>query len=114
MLTLLRTQTNPVFFAFFHTTADCSVFLNLFEKSFLLSFFFRKNSLTVILNSLASSDFVTYFNQIISSKQTKSKETNTQEKPSSFVSLSGGWVVYEKNNFKGRQLFYFDGNLESG
>ena len=43
-------------------------------------------------------------------------DTNTvtdqivQEKPSSFVCHSGGWVVYEKANFKGRQLFYFDGS----
>ena len=33
-----------------------------------------------------------------------------QEKPSSFVCHSGGWVVYEKANFKGRQLFFFDGS----
>ena len=32
-----------------------------------------------------------------------------QEKPSSFVCHSGGWGVYEKANFKGRQLFFFDG-----
>ena len=43
-------------------------------------------------------------------------DTNTvtdqivQEKPSSFVCHSGGWVVYEKANFKGRQLFFFDGS----
>jgi hypothetical protein len=41
------------------------------------------------------------------------KRTHLQEKPSSFVSLSGGWVVYEKPNFKGRQLFYFDGDCYS-
>ena len=33
---------------------------------------------------------------------------NIQEKPSSYVVHHGGWVVYEKPNFKGKLLYHHD------
>ena len=36
-----------------------------------------------------------------------------QEKPSSFLVLHGGWVIYEKQNFKGKCLYFYDGDCYS-
>ena len=36
-----------------------------------------------------------------------------QEKPSSFLVLHGGWVLYEKQNFKGKCLYFYDGDCYS-
>jgi len=41
------------------------------------------------------------------------KHVNLHDKPASFLVVNGGWVVYEKQNFKGRCLFYFDGDCFS-
>ena len=37
------------------------------------------------------------------------KSFNIQEKPSSFRVLNGGWVIYEKPNFKGKCLYFYEG-----
>jgi hypothetical protein len=40
------------------------------------------------------------------------KSFNIQEKPSSFRVMNGGWVVYEKPNFKGKCHYIYDGRLQ--
>ena len=37
------------------------------------------------------------------------KSFNIHEKPSSFRVLNGGWVIYEKPNFKGKCLYFYEG-----
>ena len=37
------------------------------------------------------------------------KSFNMQEKPSSFRVMNGGWVIYEKPNFKGKCLYNYEG-----
>ena len=39
------------------------------------------------------------------------KSFNIHEKPSSFRVLNGGWVIYEKPNFKGKCLYYYEGRV---
>ena len=39
------------------------------------------------------------------------KSFNIQEKPSSFRVLNGGWVIYEKPNFKGKCLYFYEGEI---
>ena len=41
------------------------------------------------------------------------KSFNIQEKPSSFRVLNGGWVIYEKPNFKGKCLYYYEGRVDN-
>ena len=36
-----------------------------------------------------------------------------QEKPTSFLVLHGGWVIYEKQNYKGKCLYFHDGDCYS-
>jgi len=38
---------------------------------------------------------------------------NIQEKPNSYVVHNGGWVIYEKANFKGKMMFHHDGDCFS-
>jgi len=38
---------------------------------------------------------------------------NIQEKPSSYVVHHGGWVIYEKANFKGKMMYHHDGDCFS-
>ena len=37
------------------------------------------------------------------------KSFSIQEKPSSHLVIHGGWVIYEKPNFKGKCLYNYDG-----
>ena len=41
------------------------------------------------------------------------KTFSLQEKPSNFFVLHGGWVIYEKANFKGKHLFFHEGDCFS-
>ena len=41
------------------------------------------------------------------------KSFSLQEKPSSFFVMHAGWVVYEKANFKGKCLYFYDGDCYS-
>jgi len=41
------------------------------------------------------------------------KSFSIQEKPSSFQVLHGGWVIYEKPNFKGKCLYNYEGDCYS-
>ena len=36
-----------------------------------------------------------------------------QEKPTSFLVLHGGWVIYEKQNYRGKCLYFYDGDCYS-
>ena len=36
-----------------------------------------------------------------------------QDKPTSFLVLHGGWVIYEKQNYKGKCLYVYDGDCYS-
>ena len=37
------------------------------------------------------------------------KSFNIEEKPSCFKVIHGGWVIYEKPNFKGKCLYFYEG-----
>ena len=41
------------------------------------------------------------------------KSFSLQDKPSSFYVMHAGWVVYEKANFKGKCLYFYDGDCYS-
>ena len=41
------------------------------------------------------------------------KSFSLQDKPSSFLVMHAGWVVYEKPNFKGKCLYFYDGDCYS-
>ena len=41
------------------------------------------------------------------------KTFSLQDKPSSFIVLHSGWVIYEKPNFKGKCLYAVDGDCFS-
>ena len=41
------------------------------------------------------------------------KQFDLQDRPSSFVVHNGGWVVYEKPNYKGKCLYQHDGDCFS-
>jgi len=41
------------------------------------------------------------------------KSFNIHEKPSSFRVLNGGWVIYEKPNFKGKCLYFYEDDCYS-
>ena len=41
------------------------------------------------------------------------KSFSLQDKPSSFLVMHAGWVIYEKPNFKGKCLYFLDGDCYS-
>ena len=52
-------------------------------------------------------------NVTLSDENGQFKSFSLQDKPSSFLVMHAGWVVYEKPNFKGKCLYFYDGDCYS-
>ena len=65
-----------------------------------------KNSNIKLLLSIKAGNSVTLADEF-----GQFKSFSIQEKPSSHVIVNGGWVIYEKPNYKGKCLYCFDGKF---